>query len=487
MCGIAGVFRPDQPTRIAADLQRMGDTIRHRGPDGEGYLIIDICTQEVHACGGPTTPAVLGLPSLDSTDGRLGHVGFAHRRLSILDITPAGHQPMVSRSGCWITYNGEIYNYVELRDELRAEGHEFRTGSDTEVILAAYEHWGEKCLSRFVGMWAFALWDPHRRRLFCARDRFGIKPFYYAWDGKRFLFGSEIKAIRTVLPRAPAPFAPAVYEFLVFGLTDRGADTFLEGINRLEPGCLLHIDVDGKLDVQRWYDVSVCGDLSGAFTPAQERERIDGFAAVFRDAIRIHLRSDVASGTCLSGGLDSSSIVCAVNALLLDTGVANRTSVGEVQRTFSACYDDPRFDERPFIEHVLEHTGAEANYVFPDGGRLWDELDRVLWHQDEPFWSTSMYAQWDVMRRVRERGVTVVLDGQGGDEVLGGYHNYYAVHGAQLLRSGRLVEVGTGLRAMHRVTGRSPGGTIAQALYQMSPVGLKRVLRATLGRIARPA
>ena len=418
MCGINGVWNTDGKAvdsnlfKFAARLQA------HRGPDDEGFLWID--TRASRLAEGETAdfPADLAL-------------GF--RRLAILDLSPAGHQPMQSQDGSlWIVFNGEIYNYIELRAELQSHGYRFRSGTDTEVVLAAYAEWGVSCLERFNGMWAFALWDNRQRRLFCARDRFGIKPFHYTWQDGAFAFGSEIKTILPFCSRPLYPNQPLVYDFLVYGLLDHTSETFFAGIHQLPPASYMFV-MDGRQTVVQYWrpDPNALLELPSADAYAER------FRELFEDAVRIHLRSDVSVGTCLSGGLDSSAIVCVANRLLLDEHALPADLVGEQQKTFSSCFEDPRFDERPFIEQVLSAANAEANYVFPSASQLVETLPRLIWHQEQPIFSTSVFAQWRVMERVAERGVRVLLDGQGGDELFGGYHQYFHYFWSGLLKKRR--------------------------------------------------
>jgi asparagine synthase (glutamine-hydrolysing) len=439
MCGIYGEvsFRPGGVDREL--LHMATEAVRHRGPDGFGYLGWE-------PDGGRTTPCrearkIPGIPL----------VAFGHRRLSIIDLSEAASQPMGTPEGdLWITYNGEIYNYIELREGLAAKGHVFHTSSDTEVILHAYREWGEECLHRFNGMWAFGLLDLQTKRLFCARDRMGVKPFYYHCDGKRFLFGSEIKQFFVDLS-IPRDFHVGIaYDYLVHGVQDHSDRTFFRAIRQLRGGHCLTVDLaGGSTDptTRRYWGVDTGASLDG-LTDAQYADR---FRELLEDSVRLRLRSDVPVGSCLSGGLDSSSIVCIVNRILRVEGEA------EKQNTFSSCFEDRRYDERRFIEEVTGATSVNARYVFPDPGRLFGELPAVLRHQDEPFGSTSIYAQWCVFRLARENGVKVMLDGQGADELLGGYHTYFPARIADLLARRQwdgLLDTIRGLRSVHRKTPR---------------------------------
>lgn len=441
MCGILGVWRFDGCAVDLPEVRQALATIRHRGPDGEGYLLINTQMGRVVLCGDRETDPYLGLPHIEEFFGEHFDLVLAHRRLAIIDLSPAGHQPMASTDGtCWIVYNGEVYNYLELRTELESYGHEFRTGTDTEVILAAYKQWGKDCLRHFNGMWAFALWDAAQRWLFCARDRFGVKPFYYHAGRGQFVFASEIKALLACPDCPRAPNDRRIYDYLTLGLTDHTEETCFQGIQQLRPSQALCLSTGEAGKVWRWFDVEV-NEASSDRNGTNEMARIRQFRDLFESSVALRLRSDVPIGTCLSGGLDSSAIVVTVNDLMRTHHGVRPELIGERQRTFTACYDDPTVDERRFSEQIIEMTGAQANYVFPDGKvRLWEELDQLVWHQDEPFGSTSIYAQWNVMRLASDNGVTVLLDGQGADELLAGYGQYVETFLAQLITEGRLLK-----------------------------------------------
>ncbi len=451
MCGILGLWQGQGKSIDLASVQRATGRLRHRGPDDEGYLLVATGTGEARSLAGADTMPELDLPAINSSLGKTGDLAFGFRRLAILDLSAAGHQPMSSADGrCWIIFNGEIYNYVELRHQLESYGHRFHTATDTEVILAAYQQWGHDCLAHFIGMWAFALWDRGRRELFCARDRFGIKPFYYFWEGQNFAFASEIKALLE-LPGVPRrPNEAIIYDYLYEGALDHTDETFFGGLAQLRPAhyLLLH---EQRLQIRRYWDL----DSSAQAEPATDAQYAEKFYALFEEAVRLHLRSDVPIGTCLSGGLDSSAIVCVANKLLFGERAASPQLIGRQQKTFSAYFEDERLDERKYIELVLAATGAEANYTFP-GSAAWPEaLPRLLWHQEEPFGSTSIYAQWAVMEKAAERGVKVLLDGQGADELLAGYPGYFSSYWASLMQQSRWAELHREISAYRRVHGVS--------------------------------
>ncbi|HEY9839991.1 MAG: asparagine synthase (glutamine-hydrolyzing) [Candidatus Sericytochromatia bacterium] len=420
MCGIAGILSLRSAAPRVEVLRAMMRAIQHRGPDDQGVYHDDT-------------------------------IALGHLRLAILDLSAAGHQPMANARGdLQIVFNGEIYNYLELRSELKDLGFEFVTGTDTEVLLAAYEAWGTECLSRLNGMWAFAIWDARRQALFCSRDRFGIKPFYY-WHGPgQFCFGSELKALLAVpdLPRRISD--QAVYLYLQHRLTNVGDGSFVTDIRQLPAAHYLWLEAGEARLVPYWTLRETAAPAGLAGQTARVRE-------LFLDSVRLQLRSDVPVGTCLSGGIDSSAIVCAIQALL----ECEATPDFPLQ-TFSACFHDPALDERPYIRAVLARTQAQGHEVFPDEEDITASLDALIHHQDEPFTGLSMYAQWCVMRQARTAGIKVLLDGQGADEILAGYH-YQGYLWAELWRRRQWPALGREMLAA------LPHGAYA-SLYRMRKV-----------------
>ena len=488
MCGIYGCWNVTGVPVALEQIQHATTLLRHRGPDDEGYLLGDTRQARYVHCGGVDTSLAVRVPKIDLFRGDQFDLAFGFRRLSILDLSEHGHQPMASSDGrWWIVFNGEIYNYRELRAELAGYGHSFRGGSDTEVILAAFEQWGRGCLHRFNGMWAFAIWDCHQRALFLARDRFGVKPLHFVWDGARLTFASEIKAL---VGEHGVPFVPddeAVYRYLVWGeLPSPGAgQTFFRNVQALPPGHFLTLS-EGQLSCTRYYSLPVT-QLEGE----KDSDRVVAeYHQLFTDAVRARLRSDVPVGTCLSGGVDSSSIVCVINRTMAEDGL-EATQVGARQKTFSAVYRSAgRHNERRYIEAILNATGAEPNFTFPTGEQLVADLDRLTWHQDEPFGSTSIFAQWCVMAKVRERGVTVLLDGQGADEALGGYRPY-GVHLADLLKRRQYRSALMAGRDMNKNTGLPQLSVWAQAIARQAPnwwvLRYRRVREARRAALLRAA
>jgi len=420
-------------------LIKMTSILDHRGPDDEGYILINTQTGNCIPAGGTHTPESIYAGKFEYNpkttisqipDGSYD-LGLGHRRLSILDLSESGHQPMCNEEGTiWIVHNGEIYNYIEIREELMSMGYRFLSGSDTEVIIKAYEEWGTDCLTKFNGMWALCIWDSVNHQLFCARDRMGVKPFYYYFDGRVFAFASEIKALMQMSIKKD-PNDALIFDFLKFGILDHTNETFYKDIYKLPQSHFLSIDSRKKLSLHKYWDVEVSNELESV---ADEGNLTQQFLDLFVDSIKIRLRSDVPIGSCLSGGLDSSSIVTVANDLMYPR---NNLTAAERQKTFSACYENRRFDERNYIEAVIKKTNAETNYVFPTAEGFLAELDNLLWHQDEPFVSSSIYAQWLVIRTAKEKGVTVLLDGQGGDEQLAGYRKFGIFYFQELLRRKR--------------------------------------------------
>ncbi len=419
MCGITGIWQLDGAPVDLSVLQAMTEAIAHRGPDGEGLKIA-------------------------------GAIGLGHRRLAILDLSPAGHQPMSYANGrYWITYNGEVYNFLELRHELETLGHRFRSASDTEIILAAYAQWGQDCLHRFNGMWAFAIWDAQDKTLFLARDRFGIKPLFYLVERDRFAFASEWKAFLHL----PGFVRRVDWSTFVTALLDPYCqegieDCLLLGIRRLLPGHCMTV-TPGEVKVYRWWNT-----LDHLVTPppslAGQAER---FRELFTDACRLRMRSDVTIGTCLSGGLDSSAIVCTLTHIAgRGIGTAERLAE-DWQRAFIVTFPDTPVDERAFADAVVQQTGVRPTYITPTPADFERHVHDVVYHV-EGLDAGLLIQLWALYREVRNAGVVVTLDGHGGDELLGGYvsHILHALYDAGRLRRwpGRYLQLLDTYRAMFR-------------------------------------
>lgn len=486
MCGIGALYNPRGVLPPGA-LYAMQQAVRHRGPDDEGIVCFHGWDATPSAHGGPDTPREVYASSLPYAPGpgaalEGARLALTHRRLSILDLSASGHQPMCTPDrACWIAYNGEIYNYLELREELRALGHAFVSQSDTEVILAAYRAWGSDCLSRFNGMFAFVLFDRARNRIFAARDRFGVKPLYY-WvspDGIVAL-ASEIKQFSGLPKWRPRINGQRAYDFLNWGLQDHTDETLYADVFQLRGGDALVLDVSeraaaaaapgSRLPVERWYELHP-GAFPGTFAEAGRE-----FRRLLTDSVRLRLRSDVPVGSCLSGGLDSSSIVCLMNGLLREHDAQAQ------QVTFSACATVKRFDEREFIEEVVRHTGVSAHYVYPRLDELFAVNDRMTWHHDEPFGSTSIYAQWQVFGLAAGNRVKVMLDGQGADEQLAGYESFFAPRFRNLFLNARWLTLLREMRTAGRLRGYDGAWSVKQALNSILPEALRQPLRRLAGK-----
>ncbi len=404
MCGITGLFSPQGVSPYRSALIAAHDLVQHRGPDGDGFVLLDTRTGLIRETKGAELPDRAAMAPFT--------LALGHHRLAIVDLSALGHQPMTNEDHTiWITYNGEVYNYLELRAELQALGHVFRSGSDTEVVLRAYATWGEGCVDRFNGMWAFAIADFKREQLFCSRDRFGVKPFHYYHDGTHFIFGSEIKQLLTFPDVQKRVNERAVYEFLVYAAVEGGDETFFAGISKLLPGHNLTVDLKtSAMKVTCYYHPKLVINDRISLAGAGET-----FHRIFVDSVRLRLRSDVEVGSCLSGGLDSSSIVCVAQQLLKERGN------NELQHTFSSHFVEEEANEVAYMQEVIRAIGVQAHLVHPSPEELLRDLERLVWHQEEPFGSTSIFAQWAVFKQVGKDGVKVMLDGQGADEQLAGY------------------------------------------------------------------
>ena len=386
MCGIAGIISFTQPTVKEERLATMLQLMKHRGPNDEG-IAVD------------------------------GNIGLGHVRLSIIDLSPLGHQPMRDETGRYtIVLNGEIYNYLELREQLEKEGIGFKSTSDTEVLLKGFIFYGEDVLNHLNGMFAFAIYDAERKELFAARDRFGVKPFYYFQSANEFIFCSEIPPILAVYGKRNRANEAAVFDYLAFNRTDQTEDTFFEGIKKLQHGHCLKIE-DNRVTISRWYDLRK--NVYGKHVQSDEIY----FRSLLEDSIRIRLRSDVPIGVCLSGGLDSSTIASIVS---------ERLGYPQVN-TFSAVYDvNHRANELEFIE-LYKDKLQNMHYTYPTSKTLLTDLTSFILCHAEPVPSTGPYAQFCTMR-LASKHVTVTLDGQGADEELGGYHYFYGLYYKSLLK-----------------------------------------------------
>jgi len=388
MCGILGVFTNEISENFEYNFQKSLKLLNHRGPDDSGLNIF-------------------------TTNG--GILAIGQTRLSIIDLTSSGHQPMQTDDGRYsIVFNGEIYNYIELREELKKEGYIFKTNSDTEVLLNAWIEWGLDGVVKYNGMFSFAVYDVLNNSITLVRDAFGIKPLFYCLNDNKLYFSSEINALISLLPSAPNLNYQQAYNYLVWGKYDNDEQTFYKNIYHLKPSHSLTIKlkdyVDGKKSMlpERWWWPSI-KEQDISFNVAAKKVR-----EIFLENIRLQLRSDVSIGAALSGGIDSSAIVCAIRYLEPEMPI----------HTFSYISDDESISEEKWVDIINNYVDAISHKVKAGSDDLIQNLDKLIKTQGEPFGSSSIYAQYKVFETVREAGITVILDGQGADELFAGYSGY---------------------------------------------------------------
>lgn len=381
MCGIAGIVNKNGRSVTEDEIKKFTDLVSHRGPDDSGYFLKN-------------------------------NFALGHRRLSILDISSAGHQPM-RYLNVKITFNGEIYNYIEIREELSQLGYTFKTGTDTEVIAASYIEWDVDCVNRFNGMWSFAIYDESKEVLFCSRDRFGIKPFYFVDNSLFFAFGSEIKQLHFL--GFNNVNLQVLFDFLYLGYKNHTNGTFFKDVQQLEPSHNLIFNLKtNEVSIGKYYTLQLNSDISALDQKNSELL----YQSQIKNSISLRLRSDVKVGTCLSGGLDSSYIAAVASQFYKEKSRNNFTSI-------TAKSGDQQNDETVFAKMVIEKSKLDGIIIEPSLDHILEDLDKIVYHQEEPFGSSSIFMQYYVMKAAKESGCIVLLDGQGGDETLLGYERYY--------------------------------------------------------------
>ncbi|MDD4309800.1 MAG: asparagine synthase (glutamine-hydrolyzing) [Candidatus Cloacimonetes bacterium] len=423
MCGISGIISLDGKKQIdALLLQEMTQRVKHRGPDDEGYLLANIAKGSSICYAGTDSPEDIKRiypvfsGSKSSADISTAQLGFGFRRLSILELKSKGHQPMSDEKlKLSISFNGEIYNYLELKAQLQDLGYVFNSGSDTEVILKAYHAWGDNCVEKFIGMWAFALWDATNKRLFCSRDRYGIKPFYYCIQDGFLFWGSEMKQLlATPIPKT-LNTAMIWRSMKINALMVYDNQTYWQNIHSLLPGHNLSV-VSGVVEIKEYYHLDVENFESSQLSFSQA---VEEYQRLFLDSIALQMRSDVQIGASLSGGMDSSAIVCSA-----------MQQQAVPMPTFSSFYaDTPALDERKWIETIVQHSGCTSELISPtsaDALKWWID---ATYYNDLPI-AAGFVSQYAVMQAAHARGVKVLLSGQGSDELNGGYkhaaYRYFA-------------------------------------------------------------
>ena len=433
MCGIAGIFSQQGINRTdVGTVERMNKIQRHRGPDDEGIYSDSCC--------------VLG-----------------HRRLAIIDLSKDGHQPFESDDHRYhLVHNGEIYNYIELREELKTLGWRFRTKTDTEVLLKAYQQYGKGCLSRFNGMFAFAIYDSVDNMLFMARDRVGIKPIYYAIIDSKLYFASEIKALCTILSLKPSVNYQSLFDFLVFNRTDVFDETFFNETKRIPKGYYATIDKDGMKLTQWWNPEDYIRErkednLKLISTKIEE---------IFVSAVKLRMRSDVTVGSCLSGGLDSS--------ILIGTLFENCNIEDDTFLTFTASFPGHAIDETSYIDSLNERYRFKNIRTYPTAENALEKLREFVYANDEPTTNSSFFAQYEVMKLAKENNVTVLLDGQGGDENFAGYQYLHGFNLYGLLKKGKILDFGTEL--LKNILRKQDISAYQTLLFQLLPDSVKKPL-----------
>ncbi|MGG7174118.1 asparagine synthase (glutamine-hydrolyzing) [Clostridium neonatale] len=441
MCGISAfVNKKLNNIELNKILKNMNDLIKHRGPDGEGYYIKD-------------------------------NFGLGHRRLAIIDLNQNSNQPF-SDENYTVIFNGEIYNYKELKEELRE--YNYLTKSDTEVILAAYEKWGTKCVKHFRGMWAFILYDRKRKILFCSRDRFGIKPLYYYNTSQYIAFASEIKQF-TALPNWKAiGNKPRIHDYFIFSVLDHTNETMFKNVNQLLPGHNLIYNLEtNKLEIIEYYNLE--NNLV---------ESVDtNFQNLMEESVKEHMISDVSLGACLSGGLDSSTIVTLMNKILRDRNDQRKID------TVSSCFKNKEYDEQEYIDEVNKNINAKSHKVFPEFDDLLENFDSIVYHQDEPFCSTSIFAQWNVFKEANKNNIKVMLDGQGADEQLAGYYSFYIAYFSELFNKMEFSKLDKEINAVLSEYNYFTKDQIFNRAFKMQLGNLETIVKAKFdrqGRFAKP-
>lgn len=462
MCGIAGILSKEKVT--VQVLQDISKVIRHRGPDDEGFAIVE--DAQINTCKGEDT--IKELSSYQQIDGQYQfNVGLVHRRLSIIELNKEGHQPMLDASKNYvIVFNGEVYNFKEIRKELEAEGLVFESNSDTEVVLQAYINWGEKCVHKFVGMWAFVIYNKTSEQLFISRDRFGIKPFYYYHKNELFAFASEIKALLKVPTIEPIADQKLLSEYVIFGTTSKPFQTLFKDIQEIPPGHNGIYDYSSNtLKISSYYQLET--EVEKRKISSNFEETLVEYHHLFSEAVQLHLRSDVPVGSCLSGGLDSSALVSEI-APKIETEF----------NTFTAAYKNKTIDESDFAkEAIKDFKNVQPHFTYPNAKEFSNDIAKIVYHHDLPFGSASMYAHWEVMKLAGKHNMKVLLNGQGADESLGGYSNFAGIYLLDLLKGFRFSKFSKEKKLIETNFTKSALSSVFSAVYYHLPSGIQSLLR----------
>ncbi len=444
MCGISTIVHKLNQTINPDAIRAMNDKIVHRGPDGEGYFFGS-------------------------------NFAFGHRRLAILDLSQSANQPMHygPNDRYTLIYNGELYNYIEIRNELTQKGYTFKSQSDTEVILASFDHWKHDCVKHFKGMWAFVIYNKHTNELFCSRDRFGIKPLYYTHTSGHFLMASEIKQFFAHDEFFPTLNKQIALNFIVNADLNTSRETFFEGVYELRGGQNLIYNLGNhEAKIETWYTLDhLHTKPEMTFETAK-----DTFRTLLVESVRMHFRSDVGVGTCLSGGLDSSVITSIAHKDVL-------TDNRQTMWTVSSCYHDKQYDEQHYIDQMTTQTGFKSEKIFPDFEELIEQgvLDKMIYHQDQPFGSLSHFSEYKVFETAAKNQLTVMLDGQGADEYLAGYWEFFIVHCKELLRTLRFKALFKEIKYRSLLNGVNVGFGWREFINVAIFNGIRVLVKKTLG------
>jgi len=463
MCGLAGFAFPENSPSPLPDVKSALKDLMHRGPDDEGFLAFNTCA---------STPIATEI----SANYQDANLFLLFRRLSIIDLSPAGHQPMLSENGRFaLVFNGEIYNFKELRRELMDLNVAFHSDSDSEVLLKAWMQWGSECLHRLIGMFSFAVYDALNQKITLVRDAFGIKPLFYFLNDHKLAFASEIKALKTLLPNIKlSPNAQSAYDYLVWGSYDSNENSFYKEINQVPPAHYLEVSLKESFSVTltNWWFPSIKVNHSISFEEATAKLR-----NLFLESVKLHLRSDVPLGAALSGGIDSSAIVCAMRYLEPDLPI----------HTFSFIAENESISEEKWVDRVNEFVGAIPHKIKIDSSDLQKDIDNILRAQGEPFGSTSIYAQFRIYEEAKKNGIIVMLDGQGADELLAGYSGYQAERLTSLKEEGRYGQIISFLFHWSKWPDRGLKNAFIQFIGLVTPAFLKNIAHQWNGKNPSPS
>ena len=437
MCGFVGQFASSRSVQLHKSLDNSLELLKHRGPDSAGKFASNISG---------------------------GYIEIGFRRLSIIDLSEDANQPFISTDNRFVlVFNGEIYNYVELKNELISKGYTFRTDSDTEVLISAWQEWQADALNKFIGMFSMVILDQLKFELWCIRDAYGIKPFFYTHTKDNFAFASEINALNKLNNTPPAMNKDVAIKYIVDGEYDRSVETFFSGVSQLEPGHMMKIDLASNsltLSKKRWWFPKIAVDTEISFKQAAEQLRHE-----FLESIAIHLRSDVKVATALSGGLDSSAIVSAMRKIEPDIDI----------HTFSYVADDPRINENEWVELVNNSTTSISHKIEVSPNDFYQDLDDLVLSQGEPFGSTSLYAQYRIYKAAKAAGITVMLDGQGADELLAGYYGYPENRVQSLLDKHEFAQAVSLITRWAKWPGRDKETLIKSSLKYLLPLPIRGI------------